>query len=412
MQKYKYVIVGGGIAGTTAAETIRGRDPDGSIVIITDELYPLYSRVMLSKPSFLLEKEPQTTIWLKTPDWYETNRIMLVKGQSVTALDASAKTLVVGTETFGYEKLLLALGARARKWTVVGADKKGVYYLRTLDEAKEIAAAMKTTARAVIIGSSCVAFEAMENLVSAGIKVTVVMLEKYFWEPMLDEESGRVVEKALTDAGVEIFRQSEVKEVLGGESVEGIVIKNDEKVDCDMVLCGIGVVFLVEWVKAAGVEIGRGIKANEYLETNTPDIWAAGDVAEYNDAVLNERCMAGNWMSAREQGKVSGLNMTGAHESFKLVSFYTSHGFGLNVAFGGDIRLSSDKTTVSRGSLESGSRTRLIIHGDKIVGVSVVNRIFELATIIKLIQDRTDISSKRKELSDSEFDLKQLVSNP
>jgi NAD(P)H-nitrite reductase large subunit len=409
MQKFKYVIVGGGIAGTTAAETIRQIDPDGSIVIITDEPYPLYSRPTLSKPFFLSENPPRVNVWLKDPDWYEKNRIVLASGKSATALDVAAKTVTVGDESFGYEKLLLVLGAHARRWTTPGAGKKGVCYLRTLDEAKVIAGVMKTAKHAVVIGSSCVAFEAIEDLRLTGIEVTVIMLERYFWEPMLDEEGGRIVEKALADAGVTIMRQSEVKEVLGGENVEGVITKNGEKVDCDMILCGIGVVFPVDWVKTAGVNVDRGIVVNEYMETGAPDVWAAGDAAEYNDIVISGQCMAGNWMSAREQGRISGLNMAGKRESFKLVSFYTSHGFGLNIAFGGDIRLLSDRTTIGRGSAESGSHTRLILHDGKIVGVTLVNRVFELGTIVKLIGNRADVSTKLKELADPEFDLKQLL---
>ncbi len=413
MDSYKYLIVGGGIAGTTAAETIRANDPDDSIAIITDEPYPLYSRVMLSKPSFLLEKMSlKTNIWLKTDNWYKNNRIEYLSGKSVVALDPAAKTVTIdGSEVFGFEKLLLAVGARARKWTIPGADKEGVCYLRTLDEAKDFAAAVKTAKRAVVIGSSCIAFEAIENLRSVGTEVTEAMLEKYFWEPMLDEEGGCIVEKALTDAGVKIMRQSEAKEVLGGKNVEGIITKNREKIACDIILCGIGVVYPVEFVKAVGIKVNRGIAVNEYLETSAPDVWAAGDVAEFNDVVLREQCVAGNWMSAREQGRIAGLNMAGKREQFKLVSFYTSHGFGLNVAFGGDIRFLPDRTIIGRGSAESGSRARLILRDGKIVGVSMVNRIFELGTIVKLIENGVDVSAKQKELADPEFDLKALLAD-
>jgi NAD(P)H-nitrite reductase large subunit len=412
MVDFKYLIIGGGIAGTTAAETIRGKDPEGSIAIVSDEPYPLYSRVMLSKPSFLLGKDDQqTNIWLKTPDWYEANRITLMSGQSATALDVAAKIVTVGTEEVHYEKLLLALGAHARKWTVPGADKKGIYYLRTLDEAKGLAAAIATAKHVVVIGSSCVAFEAIDDLRVAGTEVTVVMLEKYFWEPMLDEAGGRIVEKALTDKGVKLMRQSEVQEVLGGENVEGVMTKNGEKLDCDMVLCGIGVVFPVDWVRTAGVGVDRGIVVNERLETSAPNVWAAGDSAKYNDIVITGQCMAGNWMSAREQGRVAGLNMAGAAESFKLVSFYTSHGFGLNVAFGGDIRILPDRVAITRTSADGTSHTRLILRGANIVGVTLVNRVFEMGTIVKLIETRVDVSAKLKELSDPEFDLKQLVPN-
>lgn len=411
MQKFKYVIIGGGIAGTTAAETIRTKDADGSIVIITDEPYPLYSRVMLSKPAFLSGKDQKANIWLKSPDWYKANRIELISGKSATALDIGAKTVTIDGEIFVYEKLLLALGAHARKWTVPGSDKNRIYYLRTLDEANEIAAAMKTAKSAVVIGSSSVAFEAIEDLLLAGIAVTVVMLEEYFWEPMLDEEGGHIVEKALMNAGIKIIRQSEVGEVYGGEDVEGVKLKNGEKIDCDMILCGIGVVFPTGWIKSAGINIDRGIVVDEYLKTNMPDVWAAGDIAEYNDVVLMGQNMAGNWMSAREQGVVSGLNMAGENEGFKLVSFYTSNGFGLNIAFGGDIRILPDRIIVSRGSAELGSCTRFILRGNKIIGVTLVNRAYETGTIIKIIENCTDVSTKLKELADPEFDLKQLLIN-
>ena len=411
MQKFKYVIIGGGIAGTTAAETIRTKDADGSVLIITDEPYPLYSRVMLSKPAFLSPKDQKANIWLKSPGWYETNHIDLISGKSATALDTNAKTVTVEGEIFTYEKLLLALGAHARKWTVPGVDKRGIYYLRTLDEAKEIAVAMETAKSVVVIGGSSVAFEAIEDLLLAGIAVTVIMLEKYFWEPMLDEESGRIVEKALTNAGVKIIRQSEVDEVFGDGDAEGIKLKTGEKINCDMILCGIGVIFPAEWIKSAGVNVERGIVVDEYLKTNVPDIWAAGDVAEYNDVILAGQCMAGNWMSAREQGVVSGLNMAGGQEVFKLVSFYTSNGFGLNIAFGGDIRILPGRTVVSRGSVELGSCTKFILQGSNIVGVTLVNRAYETGTIVKLIENRTDVSAKLKELADPGFDLKQLLIN-
>ena len=185
--------------------------------------------------------------------------------------------------------------------------------------------------------------------------------------------------------------------------------KAGEKIDCDMILCGIGVVFSIDWLKSSGIAVDRGIVVNEHLEASVPDVWAAGDVAKYNDIVLAGQCMAGNWMSAREQGRVAGLNMAGTHEHFKLVSFYTSHGFGLNAAFGGDIRVLPDRTVVSRGTAESGSHTRLILRNGKIVGVTMVNRVFEMGTIVKLIEEQIDVSAKLTELANPDFDLKSLA---
>src|SRR3989344_9037983 len=158
--KYKYLIVGGGVAGTTAADTIRKNDPEGSIAIISDEPFRFYSRIMLSKPAFFLGKVPFDSIWLKKKEWYSDNKVELLKGKVATSLDSSKKVIKLddGTEV-GYEKLLLSIGAHARRWPIEGADKKGVHYYRTLEETKGILDQLKDAKSAVLIGSGFVSFE-------------------------------------------------------------------------------------------------------------------------------------------------------------------------------------------------------------------------------------------------------------
>lgn len=404
---YKYLIIGGGIAGTTAAETIRSADKDGSIIIITDEPYPLYSRVMLSKQSFLLE-DFGLKIWLKTAKWYQDNQIEYFPGKPVTAIDTARKTVACGKDVIGYEKLLLASGVHARKWEVPGADKTGVFYLRTLDQARDFAFGIKGKKRAAVIGSGGVAFEVIENLCKVGLEVNVVMLEKYFWEPMLDEEAGKLVEKILTKNKVKIFRKTKVREVLGEGRVTGILTEQGNKIDCELVLCGIGVVFSVDFAKTGGIRVQRGIVANEYLETSAQDVWVAGDVAEYQDIILHESCMMGNWMNAREQGRIAGLNMTGRKERFRLVSSCGSHAFGLSVIFVGDIRILPGRKSIGRGSPTEGSHARVILQNGKIMGAALVNRVQEFGPITKLIESGTDVSAKQSELADPKFDLNKL----
>ncbi|MFA6494628.1 MAG: FAD-dependent oxidoreductase, partial [Candidatus Paceibacterota bacterium] len=191
MQHFKYLIVGGGIAGTTAAETIRKNDGEGTIAIVSDEPYPLYSRVMLSKPAFVRGEQPEESVWLKKPEWYKENNIAFIGGVSATALDGTAKKVTLSNgEDVEYEKLLLAIGAHARKWTIPGSDKKGIFYLRGLDDTKAIMEAVKTKKHAVLIGSGCVSFEIAEILRSLNIATTLVMREKYFSEPLLSEPEG------------------------------------------------------------------------------------------------------------------------------------------------------------------------------------------------------------------------------
>ena len=188
-----------------------------------------------------------------------------------------------------YQKLLIATGGEAKTWNLPEGDKKGVCYLRDLNQAKELIGNVETAKKAVVIGSGFVSFEMGEMMRLVGLEVTLIMREPYYWYPLLDEESGKMVEDAMENGGVKILRNSEVAEIKGDQKIEGVILKNGEKINCDLALVGIGLVCNLDWVKNAGVEIKCGILANEYLETNIPDIYTAGDVAEFNDLVLGEK---------------------------------------------------------------------------------------------------------------------------
>ncbi|MFA6552748.1 MAG: FAD-dependent oxidoreductase [Candidatus Paceibacterota bacterium] len=412
MERYKYVIVGGGAAGTAAAEAIRGADKESAVAVVNDEPYALYSRVMLSKPNFFLGKIPFDQIYIKGHDWYEKNNITFLGGKKAVDLDPKNKILALSDGSkISYEKLLIATGVDARKWNVKGADKKGIHYLRTLDDGKGIMSALKGSKHAVTIGGGFISFEMADLLKLAGLETTMVLRESYFWEPILDEASGMMIENALTKAGIKIIKKAEVAEVLGGENVEAVVLNDGSKISCEMIMCGIGVVNPIDWLKKDGVSTNRGILTNEFLETNLPDVYAAGDIAEYKDLLLEENVQMGNWVNAREQGRIAGLNMMGGDKkSFKFVSFYTTQGVGITIAFVGDVNPGTDRIIVKRGSPEINSYGRIIIDSKgELVGATLINRTSELTTLAKLIEGNINVSEKFKELGDVSFDLKKLL---
>ncbi|HLB32485.1 MAG TPA: FAD-dependent oxidoreductase, partial [Patescibacteria group bacterium] len=209
MEEINYLIIGGGVAGTTAAETIRKNDSNGSIAIVSDEPHRFYSRILLSKPNFFLDKIPFDQIWLKTEAWYKDQNIQLLSGKKAIKLDSVGKIVTLDDGTnLKYKKLLLAVGGSARVWEAPGADKRGVFYLRTLDDAKAVIDAVKTAKRAVAIGGGFVSFEMCEMLRLAGLSVSLVIREPHYWDPILDGPSGRMVESALEKGGVKIFRNA------------------------------------------------------------------------------------------------------------------------------------------------------------------------------------------------------------
>jgi len=412
MQQYTYVIIGGGIAGTTAAETIRKTDKEGKIAIVSDEPHVLYSRVLLSKPGWVLGDQPFDNVWLKKPEWYTENGIHLFKGLVATELDTDRKRVLLSDgDVLLYDKLLLATGTHSRKWQVPGADKKGIHYLRTVDDARGIAEAAQGEPKKVItIGSACVTFEIIEILHSRGFHITEVMREKYFFEPQLSAEEVAPIECTLMENGIEVIREMEVAEVLGGDSVTGVRLTDGRELACDMILPFIGVELPVAWLKSAGIATHKGIYANQYLETNVPDVWTAGDTAENWDCALGETVIMGNWMSARLQGEVAGKNMSNKERTaFEQVSFHTSHGFGYQIGWVGDVRPLADRTMVHVPVQKPNDHCRLVLRNDRAIGGTTINRPDLMGAITKLVKAKIPLTDKVEGLANGTIDLKGLV---
>lgn len=413
MIKVEYLIIGGGVAGTTAAETIRQHQPNATIVIVSDEPYRLYSRIMLSKPGFFLGQTPFDQVFLKTLAWYTEHTIDLQTGHAATALDSVRKVVTLDDgRAYEYQKLLLAIGTDVVRWAIPGANLPGIHYLRNLKDAKGIIADVKSTRHAVVIGGGFVGFEMCDMLRQAGLETTLIIRERYFWEPVLDETSGRLIEAALEKGGVKIIRETLVDKVEGETHVDGLQLSTGRSLPCDMVMLGIGTHSHVEWVAQAGIACDQYIRANEYLETSAPNVWTAGDVAEYHDVILDEDIRLGNWTNALMQGRIAALNMIGQRQPYKLVSFYTAHGLGMGITFVGDVRLTEKTTVIPRGTSQAGHYGRIILKGDRIVGATMVNRTQDLAPLTKIIERGVSIASVREKLGDPTFDLQSIVSAP
>jgi 3-phenylpropionate/trans-cinnamate dioxygenase ferredoxin reductase component len=407
---YKYLIIGGGVAGISAAESIKTVDPVGSICVVNNENYSLYSKVMLSKPNYFMEKIPEARAFLKSADWYQQQGITFFGGKVATNLDPNSKTLTLDSgETIQYEKLLLALGNTPRTWPVKGGDKKGIYSLRTFDDYKKIKEATKTSKNAVVVGGGFIGFEMCDILRLLNIPTTLIIREPHFWDPILDPISGRMILDGIAGGGVNILTKSEVMEALGEDSVTSVILNNGNTIPCDLVIVGIGNVCQLDWLKSSGLQINRGILANEYLETNLPDVWTAGDSSEYSDIILEEKVQLGNWVNAQVQGKTAGLNMAGNKTPFKLVSSYNTEGFGINIAFVGDVGIKPDRIIVERDEPAKKSHLRLLIQYGELVGATAINGMEELTTISKLIEKDVKVSGMEQDLANPNFDLKTLL---
>ena len=390
MKKFDYLIIGGGIAGTTAAETIRKLDEEGSIAIVYDEPYPIYSRLLLTK--YILGEVPKDSLFLKSADWYQQAGIELFAPISAVSVDSQKREVGLSTgETLGFEKLLLACGGKPCKWEICQKEMAGICRLQYLDDAEKIIQWSKSAKKAVVVGGGFIGLELCQLFSSLKIPTTLLIIEPYVWANLIDKVQGKMIEQVLTKSGVEIRRNIKVLEVLGEEKVAGLKLEGGEAVNCDLVGIGIGITPDLGFLANSEIGTKSGVLANEYLQTNIEGIFAGGDVCEFYDVVREKVHRLGNWGNAISQGKVAGQNMVGEKVIFQSVTTHQVRIFDLPLALVGDCFLSEDVEVVDRGSAKKGKYGRILFADGRIVGATLVNLGEELPLLQHLISEKVQI---------------------
>lgn len=406
MEKYHFVIVGGGIAGTNAAEVIRQKDPQNSILLITEEKDRLYSRVLL--PHYLRDETEYNRLFLKKADFYDLNHIIFKPTAKVTSLDTDKQLLKAekGVE-YHYEKLLLATGGQLQPWSVTGSTSKGVHYLRTIEDVVNLREALQTAKQAIVVGGGFIALDLLNSLIKQQIAVTALVREKYFFQNLLDAESAGLIQGSLEKNGVRFIFSDEIEAVEGADRVEKVKTKAGQELDCDLIGVGIGVLPNLDYLRSSKIDHDRFIKTDQYLQTNITNVWAAGDAASFFDTTSNRYHNLGNWANAADQGLVAGQNMVGAKEEVVTSSTYSINFLGGSLAVIGDTAKEGVEM-VFRGSHEVGRRGVFYIKDQVIVGATLVNLPQDRGALTNLIRNKVKIDSKA--LTDLNFNLSQFLS--
>ncbi|HLD20462.1 MAG TPA: FAD-dependent oxidoreductase [Patescibacteria group bacterium] len=382
----KYLIIGGGVAGTTAAEELRKRDASAQITILSEEHHPLYSRVLL--PHYIKGKIPRERVFLKRETWYASQNIEWVTGVLATHLDGRNK-FVGGSDgrEYPYDKLLIATGGEVRS---LDEDLRGVSYFRTLDDADhflQLVTEQGSRARGVVYGGGFIACEYINLFQHFGISTTVIHRGSHFWTRSFLPEAGELIAKTLRSSGVELHESTFFEALKGDSELQGIVTSGGEY-PATLLGVGIGIQPDLSWLRDAGVEVGTGVKANEFLETNIPYVYTAGDIAEFDDLLLGRQLQIGNWMNAMSQGRTVARSMTGEQTSFQLVSSYATNVLGLEIIFVGDVERAAAEKVHVIGSVADGGITQVFERGGRIVGGVLIGRNTDRTPITKAIQER------------------------
>jgi len=327
----RIVIVGGGAVGFAAAEMLRRRGFAGSITMLSSDQYAPVDRPNLSK-DYLAGSAPEDWVPLRGDDWYGENGITLRLKTEVAALDPKAKTVILsGGGTLPFDKLLLATGAEPVKLPVPGADLPHVHMLRSFADSRALIAAVKDVKRAVVIGASFIGLEVAASLRARDLAVKVVAPDKRPLERVFGPQIGDFVRKLHEEHGVEFHLEDSVSAIEAGS----VTLKSGGTLDADLVVIGIGVKPRLALAEKAGLALDRGVSVNQYLETSTPDIYAAGDIARWPDANSGENIRVEHWVVAERQGQTAALNILGERTAFRVVPFFWSQHYDVPINYAG-----------------------------------------------------------------------------
>lgn len=403
---YDYCIIGGGVAGITAAEAIRSRDPEGTIGVFSAETHRLYSRVLL--PHYVKGETEREKLFLRKEDDYERMRIDFHPSTEISFVNTEKREVGLHDHTMiGYKKLLIASGGEVAP-SNLDTLPDFRYYLRTLDDADRLREAFRAGrfVRPLIVGGAFIAFEFLSILAAYKIPARVLFRGEHFFSRIMGSEGGELVKRALFEHGFEVVSGSEIAEVAEGEGVLRITTSRMLDIDHDALFLATGIRRSVSFLAGSGVEIASGVKTNEFLETAVSDVYAAGDVAEYFDPIYQKHRVIGNWTNAFLQGKLAGLNMTGERLALRAVSAYATAGLGLAVTaigecFGGE-------NAVERMDFKKNSYERYITNGDALIGAVFINRNDLRAHAMALIETKTPFGDFRERFKHSVFDIKEI----
>lgn len=367
----RYIIVGNGYAGTTCAEHLRKIDASASITLFTDEAYPLYNRIAL--PPLLRKQVTEQKVIIRNLDWHEKHAIDLKLRTRVEHVVADEKYVIADGKGYPYDALLLSTGGRPNRPTEPGGEAAAnVYNFQFMDDTKAISEHLERAKVAVSVGGSFIAYELAEAFVSRGVETHWLVRGPRFLRRMLDAEAAEMLHEAARADGVHLYFNEEVAEYVRSNGVATKVItKSGLELPGDCFAVGLGLTMNTELAREAGCEIAKGgVRCDDRLETRVKGIFAAGDVADFDDPVAELHYRMGTWNNAGAHGKVVATNMAGGDERYHDVPEYSSKVFSDQTItqFGISPEYRDDLDMVHRVDREKKWYRSLYFHQGRLVG--------------------------------------------
>ncbi|WP_136600979.1 NAD(P)/FAD-dependent oxidoreductase [Salinigranum halophilum] len=403
-----YVIIGDGIAGSSAAETLREEAPDADVTVITDEGEALYNRILIKE--FAKGKLPEAPISIHSDSWYDDRDIDLRLNTVVTNVDPDAHTLSTHEgEEIEYDKLLVATGGTPTQLPVENSDADGIHHFWTFQDARAIREHAENSDTGVVVGAGLLGIDLAAICAAQGIDAHYLMRGECWWRYALSPDGAEIIHDALEERGVKPVFGSGVDrfETDDDGHVVATVDPNGDTYDSDFVGIAIGLDFNVELLQGTDVECDDGIVVDEYMQTNDPDIFAAGDITEFHDVILGERTQNGAWGSAKEQGTIAAKNMVDyGSEEFRWVSSYSITHFDFPFLSFGHPTLGDDDAEMK---YEDNTWRRITFKDGKIIGGVLVGDLSAQSAYKKLMREERVVSDQKDVLLEKRVDLDKVA---
>jgi 3-phenylpropionate/trans-cinnamate dioxygenase ferredoxin reductase component len=366
-----FVIVGGGLAGAKAAETLRDEGFDGRVVLIGEEAVRPYERPPLSKDRLRGEGEPDA-IFVHPEDFYDARSIELRTGTRAARLDlGSSEVELSDGERIAFDKLLLATGSTPRRLPVPGADLPGVHLLRTVGDADELRGSLSPGARLVVIGAGWIGCEVAASARQIGAEVTMLAPDTVPLERVLGPEVGAVYRDLHAGHGVNLALGTGVEAIEGSDRVTGVRTSDARVLGADVVVIGVGVAPRTELAEAAGLGVDNGVLADDRLRTSAPNVFVAGDIANAEHPILGGRVRVEHWATALEQGPAAARNMLGQDLPYERIPYFFSDQYDVGMEYAGHA-LTWDRV-VFRGDPAAMEFMAFWMRGDRVAAGMNVN---------------------------------------
>ncbi|MBW1775749.1 MAG: NAD(P)/FAD-dependent oxidoreductase [Deltaproteobacteria bacterium] len=386
----RYLIIGNGVAGTTAAENIRKEDQEGAITIVTDEDLPFYYRVRL--PEYISGEVAEGDLIVRKEAWYEERNIELKSNTRVVDADPSNGVVITAdNQKLKYDALLVATGSHSFIPPIKGADRKGVFALRSMQDARDIAAWAEGIHEVVLIGGGLLGLEAGNAIRKLGKKVMVVEFFPRLLPRQLDVPGAGRLQGMMEEMGFSFRLGATTQEVAGDGPAENVLLEGGERLPAEMVVISAGVRPNLELAGALGVEHDKGIQVDEHLQTNQAGIYAAGDAAEFGGMPY------GIWTAAMEQGKIAGNRMAGGDLAYAgTVMANTLKVVGIDLASAGNI--DAENEFESRVVEDEQVYKKIVIQDNHITGCIMLGDTKGFNKITRLMSEKEDVSATKDQI--------------